>query len=275
MEVRIYLENYQIDTDDDSIIAMTMCYSYLEDPTTVAGDYSKTIKIPGTVNNNKIFGQIWKLDRTVLFGESNTSVYFNPSKKTEAKIFIGPELFKVGYVQLNNINKDKDVVTYEITFYSELCNVLHNLLDSSLCNLNLPVNGLQHTINASTINNINNSNIHPLRVYMKYGLTIDGIYENFRPEYWLTKSSLGINAVSPIDNNGTKYDTAMIMQAYSPKVRPMVFVSTLLNQIRDRLVRRNNHMINHVKHTIRCLHIRLNDFCDIINIIVTLSILLT
>ena len=233
MEVRIYLENYQIDTDDDSIIAMTMCYSYLEDPTTVAGDYSKTIKIPGTVNNNKIFGQIWKLDRTVLFGDSNTNVYFNPSKKTEAKIYIGPELFKVGYVQLNNINKDKGVISYEITFYSELCNVLHNLLDSSLCNLNLPVNGLQHTINASSINNINNSNVHPLRVYMKYGLTIDGIYENFRPEYWLTKSSLGINAVSPIDNNGTKYDTAMIMQAYSPKVRPMVFVSTLLNQIRD------------------------------------------
>ena len=234
MEVRIYLENYQIDTDDDSIIAMTMCYSYLEDPTTVAGDYSKTIKIPGTVNNNKIFGQIWKLDRTVLFGNSNTAVYFNPSKKTEAKIYIGPELFKVGYVQLNNINKDKDVITYEITFYSELCNVLHNLLDSSLCNLNLPVNGLQHTINASNINSINNSNVHPLRVYMKYGLTIDGIYENFRPEYWLTKSSLGNNAVvSPIDNNGTKYDTAMIMQAYSPKVRPMVFVSTILNQIRD------------------------------------------
>src|SRR5574344_754451 len=109
MEVRIYLENYQIDTDDDSIIAMTMCYSYLEDPTTVAGDYSKTIKIPGTVNNNKIFG------------ESNTSVYFNPSKKTEAKIYIGPELFKVGYVQLNNINKDKNVISYEITFYSERC----------------------------------------------------------------------------------------------------------------------------------------------------------
>ena len=233
MEVRIYLENYQIDTDDDSIIAMTMCYSYLEDPTTVAGDYSKTIKIPGTVNNNKIFGQIWKLDRTVLFGNSNTAVYFNPSKKTEAKIYIGPELFKVGYVQLNNINKDKNVISYEITFYSELCNVLHNLLDSSLCNLNLPVNGLQHTINASSIDNINNSNFHPLRVYMKYGLTIDGIYENFRPERWLTKSSLGINAVSPIDNNGTKYDTAMIKQAYSPKVRPMVFVSTILNQIRD------------------------------------------
>ena len=233
MEVRIYLENYQIDTDDDSIIAMTMCYSYLEDPTTVAGDYSKTIKIPGTVNNNKIFGQIWKLDRTVLFGNSNTAVYFNPSKKTEAKIYIGPELFKVGYVQLNNINKDKNVISYEITFYSELCNVLHNLLDSSLCNLNLPVNGLQHTINASTIDSINNSNFHPLRVYMKYGLTIDGIYENFRPESWLTKSSLGINAVSPIDTNGTKYDTAMIMQAYSPKVRPMVFVSTILNQIRD------------------------------------------
>ena len=232
MEVRIYLENYQIDTDDNSIIAMTMCYSYLEDPTTVAGDYSKTIKIPGTVNNNKIFGQIWNLDRTVLYGDSNTSVYFNPSKKTEAKIYIGPELFKTGYVQLNNIIKDKNVITYEITFYSELCNVLHNLLDSSLCTLNLPGNGLRHNINAFNIDSINNSN-NNLGNYMKYGLTIDGVYDGFRADYWLTKDSSGNLAVGQMDNNGTKYDTAMILQAYSPKVRPMVYVQTLLNQIRD------------------------------------------
>ena len=232
MEVRIYLENYQIDTDDNSIIAMTMCYSYLEDPTTVAGDYSKTIKIPGTVNNNKIFGQIWNLDRTVLYGDSNTSVYFNPSKKTEAKIYIGPELFKTGYVQLNNIIKDKNVITYEITFYSELCNVLHNLLDSSLCNLNLPSNGLRHNINAFNIDSINNLN-NNLGNYMKYGLTIDGVYDGFRADYWLTKDSSGNLAVAQMDNNGTKYDTAMILQAYSPKVRPMVYVQTLLNQIRD------------------------------------------
>ena len=232
MEVRIYLENYQIDTDDNSIIAMTMCYSYLEDPTTVAGDYSKTIKIPGTVNNNKIFGQIWNLDRTVLYGDSNTSVYFNPSKKTEAKIYIGPAVFKTGYVQLNNIIKDKNVITYEITFYSELCNVLHNLLDSSLCNLNLPSNGLRHNINAFNIDSINNSN-NNLGNYMKYGLTIDGVYDGFRADYWLTKDSNGNLAVAQMDNNGTKYDTAMILQAYSPKVRPMVYVQTLLNQIRD------------------------------------------
>lgn len=233
MEVRIYLENYQIDTDENSIIAMTMCYSYLEDPTTVAGDYSKTIKIPGTVSNNKIFGQIWNLDRTVLYGDSNTSVYFNPSKKTEAKIYIGPELFKTGYVQLNNIIKDKNVITYEITFYSELCNVLHNLLDSSLCNLNLPSNGLRHAINSSNIDSINNYAYNSLGNYMKYGLTIDGVYDGFRADYWLTKDSNGNLAVAPMDNNGTKYDTAMILQAYSPKVRPMVFVQTLLNQIRD------------------------------------------
>ena len=233
MEVRIYLENYQIDTDDNSILAMTMCYSYLEDPTTVAGDYSKTIKIPGTVSNNKIFGQIWNLDRTVLYGDSNTSVYFNPSKKTEAKIYIGPELFKTGYVQLNNIIKDKNVITYEITFYSELCNVLHNLLDSSLCNLNLPSNGLRHIINAFNIDSINNSTYNNLSNYMKYGLTIDGVYDGFRADYWLTKDSNGNLAVAQMDNNGTKYDTAMILQAYSPKVRPMVYVQTLLNQIRD------------------------------------------
>ena len=46
MKISIYLENNLLDTNEDSIIALTLCYSYVEDPTTIAGDYSKTISIP-------------------------------------------------------------------------------------------------------------------------------------------------------------------------------------------------------------------------------------
>ena len=122
MKISIYLENNLLDTNEDSIIALTLCYSYVEDPTTIAGDYSKTISIPGTVNNNRIFGHIWNIDREILNATdgSNTGVHFNASKRTEAKIFMDNDLFKKGYVQLNTINKNNGKISYEITFFSEL-----------------------------------------------------------------------------------------------------------------------------------------------------------
>ena len=55
MKISLYLENYLLDTDDKTSIAITLCWQYLEDPLTIAGDYSKTISVPGTLNNNRIF----------------------------------------------------------------------------------------------------------------------------------------------------------------------------------------------------------------------------
>ena len=139
MKISLYLENYLLDTDDKTSIAITLCWQYLEDPLTIAGDYSKTISVPGTLNNNRIFGNIWNIDRIVYDDDTidlNTGVYFNPAKRVDAKIFFNNDLFKIGYVQLNNISRNNGRITYEVTFYSELCNVLHTLIDSSLSSLN-------------------------------------------------------------------------------------------------------------------------------------------
>ena len=160
MKISLYLENYLLDTDEKTSIAITLCWQYLEDPLTIAGDYSKTISVPGTLNNNRIFGNIWNIDRIVYDDDTidlNTGVYFNPAKRVDAKIFFNNDLFKIGYVQLNNISRNNGRITYEVTFYSELCNVLHTLIDSSLSSLNFP-GKLAHTINAEAIRlNVNDA----------------------------------------------------------------------------------------------------------------------
>lgn len=242
MKISIYLENNLLDTNEDSIIALTLCYSYVEDPTTIAGDYSKTISIPGTVNNNRIFGHIWNIDREILNATdgSNTGVHFNASKRTEAKIFMDNDLFKKGYVQLNTINKNNGKISYEITFFSELCNMLHSIMDSSLGTLEFP-GKLAHIINSESLEK-NIKNIGPiienstanLSDYVKYGLSIDGVFDNFNADKWLTWDTTNKKyVIADIDNNGTNYDTAMLFEAPSNRIRPYIKISSLLNQIRD------------------------------------------
>ena len=242
MKISIYLENNLLDTNEDSIIALTLCYSYVEDPTTIAGDYSKTISIPGTVNNNRIFGHIWNIDREILNAtdNSNTGVHFNASKRTEAKIFMDNDLFKKGYVQLNTINKSNGKISYEITFFSELCNMLHSIMDSSLGTLEFP-GKLAHIINSESLEkNINNigpkieNSTANLSDYVKYGLSIDGVFDNFNADKWLTWDTTNKKyVIADIDNNGTNYDTAMLFEAPSNRIRPYIKISSLLNQIRD------------------------------------------
>ena len=239
MKISLYLENYLLDTDDKTSIAITLCWQYLEDPLTIAGDYSKTISVPGTLNNNRIFGNIWNIDRIVYDDDTidlNTGVYFNPAKRVDAKIFFNNDLFKIGYVQLNNISRNNGRITYEVTFYSELCNVLHTLIDSSLSSLNFP-GKLAHTINAEAIR-LNVNDAGPiitnsktlLSDYVKYGLSIDGVPENFSADKWLTGTKDNIK-VTEIDKSGTEYDSAMLLQCASNRVRPYIKIAPLLDQI--------------------------------------------
>lgn len=191
MKLDIYLENQRLDIDDASSLAITYNFSDLTNPTTQTGDYSTTFTIKGTQHNNAIFGQIWRLDRVTLFGgEFNTSVHFNASKRTDCVIYINHEVFKRGYLKLNTIKSAKGVISYEVTFYSEMVDVLRTLKESKLRDLPFP-NDLRHTLNADNIGafwdkNSGNSEIAPLLPYLAYVMANNGIYDEFESSKWLT-----------------------------------------------------------------------------------------
>ena len=133
MKLFIQLDDKILDTSAETVFALNMSYQYLEDPSTIPGDYSKSINIPGTAHNNTIFGHYWNLDRSIQVSEGYyTGAYFNASKKVPCNILIDNDIYKKGYVQLNSINNDRGKITYEITFYSNVCNVLSSLLDKSI-----------------------------------------------------------------------------------------------------------------------------------------------
>ena len=70
--------------------------------------------------------------------------------------------------------------------------------------------------------------------YVKYGLSIDGVFDNFNADKWLTWDTTNKKyVIADIDNNGTNYDTAMLFESPSNRIRPYIKISSLLNQIRD------------------------------------------
>lgn len=233
MKLDIFLENERLDMDDAANLAITYRFSDLTNPTTQTGDYSTKFTIKGTPHNNAVFGQIWRLDRVALLGgDFNTSVYFNPSKRTNCVIFINNEVFKRGYVQLNSIKNDKGTISYDVTFYSEMVDVLRTLNESKLRDLPFP-NDLRHTLNAATIRTSwEQTAAGGVWDYLTYIMANNGLYEDFESGKWLT-GSVTDPQVTDILPNGLELDECAKREYRSYYQRPALRLRGLIELIAE------------------------------------------
>lgn len=106
-------------------------------------NFSKTITIPGTSNNNKFFKQI--------FDVNINNINFNPNIRIPASITIGNNTVLIGNLQLNKINTKNEEVTYDVVIFGELKNIINEFGDFTLKNLDF--SEYNHTRDKTTIQN--------------------------------------------------------------------------------------------------------------------------
>ena len=112
--LQLYINNKPADIKEETIFALTKTFESVHNPTLYYADYSKTITLPVSAQNNAIFSNFNRLDSTV------TNLSIDPTKKIPAYILNNQEPVLEGYVQLNNANTIYTEEKYEITFYSTL-----------------------------------------------------------------------------------------------------------------------------------------------------------
>ena len=119
--IKLYINNSLVDLPEGFSLPMTYTTEDLTNPTTIKNSFSKSITLPNTKNNAKIFGDFYRLDR---MQQSNT---FNPSKRAEFQLFNNGDLYETGYVQLNSISGVAEERNYNITLYGGLGDFFYNL----------------------------------------------------------------------------------------------------------------------------------------------------
>lgn len=122
-DIKLYINGKLVDCSEDLSLPITYTTEDLKNPTIVKNSFSKTITIPGTKENNKLFEEIYKLDRRQAFNSWN----FNPSKRVDFTIYNNSDVVESGYVQLNKINLKDEIVSYEITLYGGLGDFFYGL----------------------------------------------------------------------------------------------------------------------------------------------------
>lgn len=128
--VSLYIENQFIELDNEVQFAITKTFEDITNPTSIINDWSKTVSIPFTDNNNEVFGHIYNPDRLTLYS-SNTSLttglYFDPLKKLDFRLEWDSMLLMQGYAKMTSVTKSNGKGRYNVTLNGELGKVFQEM----------------------------------------------------------------------------------------------------------------------------------------------------
>ena len=123
MRTEIFIEGYALDLMNDLPTEFTYAIDDIQDFGSKNTSFSKTLNLPGSANNNKIFGFIFDLGKDTDFtdpSQPNVLYNFNATKASQCRIFVdGIQIFK-GILRLLEIIKTGDVVEYQCSVFGEL-----------------------------------------------------------------------------------------------------------------------------------------------------------
>ena len=115
----LYIKGKYVDVDDDQLFLFTYSNNSVESPEAIKNNYSKTITLTGTPNNNKLFDELYLVDSVIN--------RFDTSKREPFELYDNGNLIESGYVKLNSIKYEKNNPSYEVTLYGMLGDFFYKL----------------------------------------------------------------------------------------------------------------------------------------------------
>lgn len=125
-KLRIFIEGKELDSLESVTVPITKQFEELSDPTMICNDYSKTVTVPLSKNNNDIFGHCYNPDRLIAAGDDDTplvGIYFDPYKKLDCRLQWGDDVFFTGYAKMLKVTNKG----YEVTINGELGKIFQEL----------------------------------------------------------------------------------------------------------------------------------------------------
>jgi hypothetical protein len=151
ISTEIYIEEQKIDLLQDISTEFTYAIDDVSEFGSRNTSFSKTISIPGTANNNLIFGYIFELNNANVTYNSlpNVGYNYNVTKQANCKIFIDKvQIFK-GTLRILEIVIDKETIEYQCSVFGELGGFINQLGNKRLEDLDF--SSYNHTYSVANI----------------------------------------------------------------------------------------------------------------------------
>lgn len=123
-DIQLFIDGRLVEFNGTPDIKFTYQTVDFQNPTIVKNTFSKTIEVDGTAQNNKIFNEIWNLERVMDDGFT----LFNPSQKVPFELFRNDEIVERGYAKLESIDRTgHNIVHYSISLFGGLGSFFYSL----------------------------------------------------------------------------------------------------------------------------------------------------
>ncbi len=143
LQIRTIINNTikYLDLYGDEDIVLELSFAEVQDITKKNSVFTQSFKLPGSKNNNNIFNH---------FYETSASVFdFDLKQKFEAELLNNGETLYKGYLRLNSTTRTSNEIIYDVTFYSEVGDLVSNMKDKYLSDLSL---GSEYNVTGYPIN---------------------------------------------------------------------------------------------------------------------------
>lgn len=123
LNIQLYIEGKQVELFKDESVTLTQTLQDVTDIKKVFTDYSRTMSIPASSQNNIIFKHFYNY-----FIDG-----FDARKKVDAQLFLNYKPFKTGKVKLEGTTlKNNNAHTYKITFFGNTVSLSDKLKDDKI-----------------------------------------------------------------------------------------------------------------------------------------------
>ena len=189
--IELYIENQKVDVNQSFSTFLTMAIDDIKDFGAKNTTFSKTIIVPGTKNNNVLFGNIFNINSANDYNPAvkNTGINFNAAISAQAIIFADNlQVFK-GIFRILEIVIEDGVVDFECAVFGELGGFVSALGNHKLEELDMGI--ADQTYNETTIssswNTISGSGVYyPLIDYGQSSTNkVDFDFKTFRPALYV------------------------------------------------------------------------------------------
>lgn len=172
--IELFLENSRVDINEVFSTTLTLAIDDVKDFGAKNTTFSKTIVLPGTANNNKLFNQIFDVNARNDYNNTlpNKGTNFNASVSANCIVFDNNIQVVKGVFRLLEVIIDKGMIEYECSIVGELGGFIMKVGNNKLEDLDF--SAYNHTYSIANITgswtNINNGTgyVYPLIDYGNY-----------------------------------------------------------------------------------------------------------
>lgn len=114
----LWINDKKADVEKDTVFSFNSTNTDFSNPTAVKGTYSKTVELPDTDNNRRIFEGSADM--------RNVWLDFNPKKRTPF-LLTSDGYSMSGYCRLDSVSRVRGKITYKVTLMAEIGDFFYNL----------------------------------------------------------------------------------------------------------------------------------------------------